>query len=279
MKSKRRLLFLLLLVLLIVFLLENHEPKSNEFITFVEDKSVIEDEALTEKNFSRESNSYVEDPLGETSSYLEEDTSHKNGSYSEKVASLEDDFGTEEGASLDTNIDTEEVSSSGSDFDTEEGASLVTDSDIEEASSLENDFVTEETSYPDTQNSVLLSVSCQSVFAHADLAKGNAWDVIPADGIILKQTKVSFEEGETAFDVLKRELKNRGIHMEFNYTPVYKSYYIEGIANLYEFDFGELSGWIYKVNGIAPNVASSSYVLKTGDTLEFVYSCELGNDV
>ncbi len=40
---------------------------------------------------------------------------------------------------------------------------------------------------------------------------------------------------------------------------MYNSYYVEGIGNLYEFDCGKESGWMYKVNGRFPNYGCSSY--------------------
>jgi hypothetical protein len=104
-------------------------------------------------------------------------------------------------------------------------------------------------------------------------------EVLPADGIIYKAQKVTFYEGESVFDVLLREMKKNKIHMEFSMTPIYNSNYIEGINNLYEFDAGELSGWMYKVNGWFPNYGSSRYVLKDGDVVEWVYTCDLGRDV
>ena len=60
---------------------------------------------------------------------------------------------------------------------------------------------------------------------------------------------------------------------------MYNSAYIEGINNLYEFDCGELSGWMYKVNGWFPNYGCSRYQLKEGDVIEWVYTCDLGVDV
>ncbi len=67
--------------------------------------------------------------------------------------------------------------------------------------------------------------------------------------------------------------------MEFSFTPMYNSVYIEGINNLYEFDVGELSGWMYKVNNWFPNYVASRYVVKEGDNIEWVYTCNLGADV
>lgn len=67
--------------------------------------------------------------------------------------------------------------------------------------------------------------------------------------------------------------------MEASYAPVYDSAYIEGIANLYEFDCGSLSGWTYCVNGVFPNYGCSNFKLSDGDEIEFHYSCDLGRDV
>jgi len=62
-------------------------------------------------------------------------------------------------------------------------------------------------------------------------------------------------------------------------TPVYQSAYIEGIGNLYEFDGGPTSGWMYSVNGAYPNCGSSAYVLQNGDTVCWRYTCALGADI
>ncbi len=102
---------------------------------------------------------------------------------------------------------------------------------------------------------------------------------VPADGTILPTTKVTVKEGSTVFDVLNKVCRNKGIQVESSYTPAYGSYYVEGINYLYEFDGGNLSGWMYKVNGWFPNYGCSSYTLKDGDKIVWVYTCDLGNDV
>ncbi len=124
-----------------------------------------------------------------------------------------------------------------------------------------------------------LSVSCETILNNKDKLISDKKDIVPEDGIIFPSTEVVFYEGESVFNVLLREMKKGKIHMEFVMTPLYNSNYIEGIANLYEFDCGELSGWIYKVNGWVPNYGSSRYSLKDGDIIEWVYTCDLGRDV
>ncbi|MEK4464191.1 DUF4430 domain-containing protein [Paenibacillus sp. FSL H8-0315] len=129
------------------------------------------------------------------------------------------------------------------------------------------------------QLTATLSVSAATILDNMDIFNQDKLEVLPADGIIYKAQKVTFYEGESVFDVLLREMKKNKIHMEFSMTPIYNSNYIEGINNLYEFDAGELSGWMYKVNGWFPNYGSSRYVLKDGDVIDWVYTCDLGRDV
>ena len=52
-----------------------------------------------------------------------------------------------------------------------------------------------------------------------------------------------------------------------------------GINNLYEFDCGQGSGWMYSVNGVFPNYGCSSYKPANNDKIAFRYTCELGYDL
>ncbi len=124
-----------------------------------------------------------------------------------------------------------------------------------------------------------ISISCATILDHMDWLAEEKAELVPEDGWILKPTTVTFYEGESVFNVLQRTCKQKKIHMEFENTPMYNSAYIEGIHNLYEFDCGELSGWMYKVNDWFPNYGCSRYQLKDGDTICWVYTCDLGADV
>ena len=124
-----------------------------------------------------------------------------------------------------------------------------------------------------------LSVRCDTILQNIDWLDSEKACIVPKDGVIFAEKTVTFYEGESVFNVLVREMKRNKIHMEFENTPIYNSAYIEGIANLYEFDCGELSGWMYKVNNWFPNYGCSRYQLKAGDRIEWVYTCDLGNDV
>ncbi len=135
---------------------------------------------------------------------------------------------------------------------------------------------------PPVENSVLtctVSISCAAILENLDRLNAEKADLIPADGVLLAPTAVEFTEGESVFDVLKRVCRENKIHMEFSETPVYQSAYIEGIGNLYEFDCGEGSGWMYRVNDEFPNYGCSRYTLADSDTVEWVYTCDFGADV
>lgn len=124
-----------------------------------------------------------------------------------------------------------------------------------------------------------ISISCATILNNMDLCNPDKKDIVPQDGWILKPATVSFNEGESVFDVLQRVCRENNIHMEFSWTPMYNSAYIEGINNIYEFDVGELSGWMYKVDDWFPNYGCSRYLLQDGQVVDWVYTCDLGYDV
>lgn len=124
-----------------------------------------------------------------------------------------------------------------------------------------------------------ISISCATVLNNMDKLDPDKDELVPEDGWILEPLTVIFHEGESVFNVLQRTCKQQKIHMEYEDTPIYNSAYIEGINNIYEFDAGDISGWMYKVNDWFPNYGCSRYQLKDGDNICWVYTCDLGRDV
>lgn len=131
----------------------------------------------------------------------------------------------------------------------------------------------------DTKYTCTISISCETILDNMDKCAESKKALVPEDGIILPATEVTFSDGESVYDVLQRVCKANKIHMESSFTPVYNSAYIEGIHNLYEFDVGKLSGWMYAVNGWYPNYGCSRYQVKDGDVVEWRYTCDLGYDL
>ena len=129
------------------------------------------------------------------------------------------------------------------------------------------------------ENTCTISISCATILNNMSILDKDKKDIVPKDGWILKERTVTFKEGESVFDILKRVCKDNKIHMEASFTPLYNSSYIEGIYNLYEFDCGASSGWMYSVNGEFPNYGCSKYIVKKGDVIRWQYTCDLGKDI
>ena len=125
-----------------------------------------------------------------------------------------------------------------------------------------------------------ITIVCPTIFDNLNSLNEEKAPFVPKDGTILPSTKVTFTEGETVFDVLRRVCDAAQLQIEYSYTPLYESYYVEGINHLYEFDCGPESGWMYKVNEWFPNYGCSAYTLKPGDDIVWCYTCiGLGADV
>ena len=125
-----------------------------------------------------------------------------------------------------------------------------------------------------------ITIVCPTIFDNLNSLNAEKAPFVPKDGTILPSTKVTFTEGETVFDVLRRVCDTAQLQIEYSYTPLYESYYVEGINHLYEFDCGPESGWMYKVNEWFPNYGCSAYTLKPGDDIVWCYTCVgLGADV
>ena len=135
----------------------------------------------------------------------------------------------------------------------------------------------------DTGSDILectIEIRCDTILDNMENLTAGKESYVPANGCILSTSTVEFEKGETVYDVLSRVCSYAGIQMEASWTPLYNSYYVEGINNLYEFDCGNQSGWVYKVNGWFPNYGCSAYYLEDGDTIVWTYTCNgLGADV
>ena len=124
-----------------------------------------------------------------------------------------------------------------------------------------------------------IRIVCETILDNMDKLDPAKTPYVPEDGVIL-DVEVPFAPGETVIDVLKRTCEENDLHIEYSWTPLYDSYYVEGINQIYEFDCGAESGWMYKVNGWFPNYGCSSYTVNDGDAIVWCYTCiGLGVDV
>lgn len=124
-----------------------------------------------------------------------------------------------------------------------------------------------------------LEIRCDTLLGSLDKLQAEKVGLVPADGVILAVTEVEFTGGECVFDAFRKVLRENKIHFEYVDASAYDSVYIEGIGNLYEYDCGSQSGWMYSVNGVYPGLGCSSYTLADGDVIVFNYTCDLGADL
>lgn len=120
-----------------------------------------------------------------------------------------------------------------------------------------------------------LTISCSDILAHKDQFTQEQLEIVPANGTILQENNISFQEGETVFQVLLRETKRLKIPMDHMTSPAFQTEYVKAIGSIYEKDYGASSGWLFAVNGKQPAAGCSAYKLKSGDKIQWIFNCEL----
>ena len=122
-----------------------------------------------------------------------------------------------------------------------------------------------------------ISIKCDAILDDIQNFDEAKRDFVPEDGVVLPVTTVDFESGDTVYDITRKACRDNNILMESRNTT--GMIYIEGIAQMYEFDGGELSGWMYKVNGVFPEYGCGSVEVSDGDEIEWLYTMNLGVDL
>lgn len=102
--------------------------------------------------------------------------------------------------------------------------------------------------------------------------------VISANEVPLPPTEIEIKDGDTVLDALIAVTKKHGIQLDYRGGQG-SSAYVEGLANVYEFDRGQGSGWMYRVNGIFPDRSAGVVPLESGDRVEWLYTLNLGQDL
>ena len=114
-----------------------------------------------------------------------------------------------------------------------------------------------------------ISIRCDTVAGEKEY--------IPADGTVLGETAVMVPEGASVYSQLVAACRTHAIQLESEGSSGVP--YVSGIAYIYETDFGELSGWMFRVNGVFSAVGAGEAQLSEGDFVEWVYTRDLGHDV
>ena len=141
--------------------------------------------------------------------------------------------------------------------------------DVESASGYYNDSTVDAKA---VTGEVYLSIRCDTVAGLMD--DGST----PEDGVILDRTALPCHDGDTVFDILTAAARKFEIQMEHE-GGTGDMAYVNGINFLYEYAHGELSGWMYAVNGDYPSVGCGAYRVQPGDEISWQYTLNIGEDL
>ena len=96
---------------------------------------------------------------------------------------------------------------------------------------------------------------------------------------IFPETTLYVAKDSSVFEILKEVCRTEGIQLDYENNSVYGLAYIKGINSIYEYDHGDLSGWMYRVNGVLPGIGCGYYKIEDGDRVEILYSTNIGRDL
>ena len=95
--------------------------------------------------------------------------------------------------------------------------------------------------------------------------------------IIIENMCVKYKEDLSVADISKEVCRYKNIPFVTSGTGTV--IYVQGINNLFEFDHGSESGWLYSVNGEFQSMSCGNYTVKDGDYVEWFYTLDFGKDV
>ena len=99
------------------------------------------------------------------------------------------------------------------------------------------------------------------------LAKAAQGAYIPEDGIILPETPFFLCEGDSVYDLLTQAARQYQLQLDISGSEGMR--YVSGLHHLYEQAYGELSGWMYFVNGASASQSCDQYLLSDGDHIRW----------
>ena len=163
--------------------------------------------------------------------------------------------GQSDNATQDGNAQDESSSASGSQSKSAEKENGTSSNSGNKASSSSNSSSSNGNSQGTTASSTASSTVTVSVSVSSSAA----------DGRVSGSAHPTFKKGATAYDALC------ATGLSVSTKSGQYGLYVSAIGGLAEFEYGGKSGWMYSVNGSAPNVSCGKYVLKDGDTVSWYY--------
>ena len=118
---------------------------------------------------------------------------------------------------------------------------------------------------PDAIGSVTLSINCNVIKDKVE------------NSVIIDNAEFLINEGETAYDILQQAVVQNKIQLETSGAK--GSEYVVSINNIYQQEHGDLSGWLFYINGEMALTSMAQCELKPGDKIEILYSTNFGEDL
>ena len=118
-----------------------------------------------------------------------------------------------------------------------------------------------------------ITIDCSILLSNMDKLEKNVRKYVPKDGRLLDNIEIKVKKGASVYDVLVTACKEKNIAYDATYSAIYNSSYVKGIGYLYEKMAGDMSGWLYLVDGKTPNVGASAYRINGGEQIEWMYTC------
>ena len=118
---------------------------------------------------------------------------------------------------------------------------------------------------PDAIGSVSLSINCNVIKDKVD------------NPVILDNAEFLINEGETVYDILMEAVVKNKLQMETSGAK--GSEYVVGINNIYSQAYGDMSGWLFYLNGEMAMTSMAQCKLKPNDKIEILYSTNFGEDL
>lgn len=221
------------------------------------------DEATKEEASQKEDEKEVQSKAQETGSKSLETTSKKEKSTSTKKT----------GNKKTTTVATTTTHQSTSKVSKESSAAASKDETEKKESSISKKSQEEE-STTDSYLECSLTIDVRELVQNPESLKEKYREFVPESGYLLSTVKVKVKEGTTVYELLQVACKKYDIAIDASFTASYDSYYVRSIGNLPEFAAGDNSGWLYFVNGSAPNQGASSYQIKDGEDIVWKYTVD-----
>ena len=126
--------------------------------------------------------------------------------------------------------------------------------------------------------SCTIEIRCDNATARKDsITNQGIRDAIPDDGTILEVTTYTGNEGFTVYDVLAAVTAMHNPVIPIVAQKNSMGVYVASINNLAQMNVGPNSGWMYWVNGKAPDYTCGKYVVENGDVIKWIYVCQIGD--